>query len=132
MPRKHNKSDTTLQVPKTGRGSLHVGDGAEPLTWKDVPYTIMDLIWAVSRKHSNLLMNEKSVLKALLERIDPAGRCWPSHKTIASDTGGSISIIKRTLKSLREKGYVSSSRKGRSQQSCMYRLATMKISKGHR
>lgn len=63
----------------------------------------MDLVRDVTRKHPDLSMNEKSVLKALLERIDAAGRCWPSYKTIASDTGSSISVVKRTLKSLRGK-----------------------------
>ena len=130
LPRKPSKSATIFQVPISGSDFLRVVDGAKPLSWDDVPYTSMGLVRAVTRKHPDLSMNEKSVLKALLERIDPAGRCWPSYKTIASDTGSSISVVKRTLKSLREKGYVSSSRKGRSSKSCMYQVAISKINKG--
>ena len=129
LPFKPSKSATSFQVPIAGSDFLHVVDGVKSLSWDDVPYTSMDLIWAVTRKHPNLSMNEKSVLKALLERIDPAGYCWPSYKTIASDTGSSISVVKRTLKSLREKGYISSSRKGRSRRSCMYQVAILKIRK---
>ena len=130
LPRKPSKSATGFQVPIAGRGFLHVIDGAQQPSWNDVPYTSMELVRDVTRKHPDLSMNEKSVLKALLERIDAAGRCWPSYKTIASDTGSSISVVKRTLKSLREKGYISSSRKGRSRRSCMYQVAILKISKG--
>ena len=130
LPRKHNKSDTTFQVPIAGRGFLHVVDGTKPLTWKDVSYTTIGLIWSVSRNHPNLSLNEKAVLKALLERIDPDGRCWPSYQTIASDTGGSVPVIKRALKSLRGKGYISSSRKSRARRSCTYQVATLLISKG--
>ena len=130
LPLKPSKSATGFQAPFAGRGFLRVVEGAQQPSWNDVPYTSMDLVRDVTRKHPDLSMNEKSVLKALLERIDAAGRCWPSYKTIASDTGSSISVVKRTLKSLREKGYVSSSRKGRSRRSCMYQVAILKISKG--
>ena len=130
LPRKPSKSATSFQLPIAGRGFLRVVDGAKPLSWDDVPYTSMELVRDVTRKHPDLSMNQKSVLKALLERIDPLGRCWPSQKTIASDTGCSISVIKRTLKSLREKEYISTSRKGRSTKSCMYQVAILKIRKG--
>ena len=130
LPRKPSKSATRFQVPIAGRDFLHVVDGAEPHSWHKVPYTSMGLVRAVTREHPNLSMNEKSVLKVLLERIDPAGYCWPSYKTIARDTGSSISVVKRTLKSLREKEYISTSRKGRSTKSCMYQVAIWKISKG--
>ena len=130
LPRKPSKSATSFQVPIVGRDFLHVVDGAEPPSWHNVRYTSMGLVRAVTREHPNLSMNEKSVLKVLLERIDPAGCCWPSYKIIASDTGSSISVVKRTLKSLREKGYISSSRKGRSTKACMYQVAILKIRKG--
>lgn len=130
LPIKPSKSATSFQVPIAGRGFLRVVDNAQQPSWNDVPYTSMELVRAVTRKHPDLSMNEKSVLKALLERIDPAGRCWPSYKTIASDTGSSISVVKRTLKSLREKEYISSSKKDRSRRSCTYQVAILKISKG--
>ena len=130
MPRKPSKSATGFQVPIAGRGFLSIVGGTQQPSWDDVDYTRMDLVRDVTRKHPDLSMNEKSVLKALLDRIDAAGHCWPSYKIIASDTGSSISVVKRTLKSLREKGYISSSRKGRSRRSCMYQVAILKISKG--
>ena len=98
LPRKPSKSATGFQVPIAGRGFLSVVGGTQQPSWDDVDYARMDLVRDVTRKHPELSMNEKSVLKALLERIDAAGRCWPSYKIIASDTGSSISVVKRTLK----------------------------------
>ena len=103
LPRKPSKSATGFQVPIAGRGFLSVVDGAQQPSWDDVDYERMDLVRDVTRKHPDLSMNEKSALKALLHRIDAAGRCWPSYKIIANDMGSSISVVKRTLKSLREK-----------------------------
>lgn len=130
LPRKPSKSASGFQVPIAGRGFLRVLDGAQQPSWDDVDYTRMDLVRDVTGKHHDLSMNEKSALKALLLRIDPAGRCWPSYKAIANDMGSSISVVNRALKSLREKGYISSSRKGRSRRSCMYQVAILKISRG--
>ena len=130
MPRKPSKSAICFQVPIAGRGFLSIVGGTQQPSWDDVDYTRMDLLRDVTRKHPDLSMNEKSALKALLHRIDATGRCWPSYKAIANDMGSSISVVNRALKSLREKGYISSSRKGRSRRSCMYQVAVLKISKG--
>ena len=68
-------------MPIAGRGFLRVVGGTQQPSWDDVDYTRMDLVRDVTRKYPDLSMNEKSVLKALVERIDAAGRCWPSYKS---------------------------------------------------
>lgn len=59
---------------------------------------------ALSLKKQGLKPSEKLLLLALSNYADDAMRCWPSHKTLASDTGLSQRTILTTFKRLEAAG----------------------------
>ena len=66
--------------------------------------SINALNWAFQQQ---LPHAEKSVLVALAHRADKEGYCYPGQKAIAEMTGASESTVRRAIKSLDEKGYLS-------------------------
>lgn len=60
-----------------------------------------------SEKSHDLNMSERMLVIALCGYANNDGLCWPSHKELSRVSGGSVSTIKRLLKSLSEKGYIS-------------------------
>lgn len=67
----------------------------------------------------------KSIALALANRANDNGSCWPSIKTLSSDTGFSISTVKRSISTLKSSGYLTieaRSRKDGSQTSNRYHL----------
>lgn len=67
--------------------------------WTKVPNTIA--------RSSTLSSSARLVYIALASRADESGRCWPSRKTIASDSGTSPATVQRALDELRRAGLVS-------------------------
>lgn len=59
---------------------------------------------ALSLKAQGLKPSEKLLLLALANYADDKMKCWPSHKTLASDTGLSQRTILTTFKRLEEAG----------------------------
>ena len=58
-------------------------------------------------RYLNMLTgSEALVFIALSWRANKEFQCWPSHNQIANDIGQSVTTVKRTLASLREKGVV--------------------------
>lgn len=66
--------------------------------------SISALNWAFDQ---DLPHAEKSVLVALAHRADKNGYCYPGQKTLATMTGASESTVRRAIKSLDQKGYLS-------------------------
>jgi hypothetical protein len=64
-------------------------------------YTAMK--WAYQQKLGG---PTKSVLLALVNRTDSAGKCWPSIATLADDSGFSQRTVKRSLEALVAAGLV--------------------------
>ena len=67
----------------------------------------------------------KSIALALANRANDTGTCWPSVKTLSSDTGFSTSTVKRSVSVLKDSGYLTieaRSRKDGSQSSNKYHL----------
>jgi hypothetical protein len=56
---------------------------------------------------ANLPKKYKEILRALAERANDDGICWPSHQRIAADAGCSRATVKVNLKPLIEVGLVS-------------------------
>lgn len=52
------------------------------------------------------ISREKLVLWAIANRAGKDGRCWPSLKKLAADTGLSLATVKRALSGLEEKGII--------------------------
>jgi len=48
----------------------------------------------------------RAVLMALADRANDFGKCWPSHATIARDSGVCVSTVKTALRNLRAAGFV--------------------------
>lgn len=68
----------------------------------------------------------KPVLAALANRADESGRCFPSLRRIAFDVGCSLETVKKAVKWLEEKGYLTkagSRRPDGGQSSNIYRLS---------
>lgn len=60
---------------------------------------------AVARS-TTLSVNARVVYLALASRADDAGRCWPSRRTIAKDSGIALSTVSVALSELRGAGFV--------------------------
>lgn len=60
---------------------------------------------AVARS-TTLSVNARVVYLALASRADDAGRCWPSRRTIAKDSGVSVRAAQDALRELRGAGLV--------------------------
>ena len=77
--------------------------------WSMISYGYMGgaMIEFRSGKSHDLNMSERMLVISLCSYANNEGVCWPSHKELVRVTGGSLSTIKRLLKSLSEKGYIS-------------------------
>lgn len=60
-----------------------------------------------SDKAHDLNMSERMLMIAVCSYANNDGFCWPSHKELSRVSGGSVSTVKRLLKSLELKGYIS-------------------------
>lgn len=66
----------------------------------------MDL-FKLARK-AKLPPAEKAVLTALCDRMnDKTGLCYPSYQTVSEDTGYERTTVSRTIKKLRNRGFIS-------------------------
>jgi hypothetical protein len=65
--------------------------------------SVKAIAWAFEQ---NLKGNHKLVLIALANFADEHGGCWPSHRSIASHAGCSISTAQRCIKELEKRGYL--------------------------
>ncbi len=78
----------------------------------------------------------KGVAIALANRVNAAtGTCFPSINTIASDIGYSVSAVKRSLRELKDRAYITATKQTRddnSQCSNLYWLAIEKFKEGSR
>lgn len=69
-----------------------------------------------------------AVYCALARLAGSEGACWPSHATLASMTGCSVSSVQRALSALERRGVISHERRETSrggETSCMYTLHTL-------
>ena len=57
-------------------------------------------------RDGTLALAAKAVLLALISHAKD-GECWPSHALLAHETGTSQSTVKRALRTLRQRGFVS-------------------------
>ena len=62
------------------------------------------IAWAFKQ---DLPMAEKFVLVALADYADDRNMCFPSHKKTAQRVGASVDTVKRSVRSLRDQGYLS-------------------------
>ncbi|MCF1437223.1 MAG: helix-turn-helix domain-containing protein [Shewanella sp.] len=60
-----------------------------------------------SDKAHDLNMSERMLVIALCSYANKDGKCWPTRKELARVTGGSLATVKRLLKVLEKKGYIS-------------------------
>lgn len=77
------------------------------------------------KAHGALPATVKYIAWALADRANDTGTCWPSLKTLSSDTGYSVSTVKRSISTLKASGYLtiaSRRRKDGSQTSNRYHL----------
>lgn len=58
------------------------------------------------RERSTVRGPARAVLMALADRANDSGKCWPSHATIARDSGVCVSTVKTALRNLRAAGFV--------------------------
>lgn len=56
--------------------------------------------------HLHLKGTAKSVAIALANRANDSGVCWPSVKTLSNDTGFSAATVKRSVRKLKDDGYL--------------------------
>lgn len=49
---------------------------------------------------------KRAVLLVLADRADDSGQCWPSHSTLARESGLARSTVKKVLIQLREAGLI--------------------------
>lgn len=56
--------------------------------------------------HLHLKGTAKSVAIALANRANDSGVCWPSVKTLSNDTGFSAATVKRSVRKLKDNGYL--------------------------
>jgi DNA-binding transcriptional MocR family regulator len=49
---------------------------------------------------------QRAVLLVLADRADDSGQCWPSHSTLARESGLARSTVKKVLLQLREAGLI--------------------------
>jgi hypothetical protein len=49
---------------------------------------------------------QRAVLLVLADRADDSGQCWPSHSTLARESGLAQSTVKIALQQLREAGLI--------------------------
>ncbi|MGL4357847.1 MAG: helix-turn-helix domain-containing protein [Cetobacterium sp.] len=59
-------------------------------------------------RNSDLTPNERYTLIVLSDRVNDKMECWPSYELLAEDTGFSVRGVKNFMKSLIEKGVISS------------------------
>lgn len=82
---------------------------------------------ALSLKAQGLKPSEKLLLLALANYADDAMRCWPSHKTLASDTGLSQRTILTTFKRLEAAGLLVRTARDRADGSRASDIITLKL-----
>ena len=77
-------------------------------TWKQVDFTTIDLIRAVSNNHATIYlgMTETAILKRLVEVMGPDRITWQSAATIAMGAGCNEKTARLAIKSLLLKGYL--------------------------
>ena len=73
-------------------------------------------------RQTGLTMSEKSLLACLADHANPAGRCNPGVARLAKRTSQSESSIRRSIRSLQEKGLISTIVGGGRGKSTMYQL----------
>lgn len=91
--------------------------------WEEAPAPAARFIIVPHFMYESLRGNEKLVYLSLAYHADERGYSWPSHATIAEESGLSVSTVQRTLRSLLDrKGFrkVKRTRKGRGQDSNGY------------
>jgi DNA-binding MarR family transcriptional regulator len=82
---------------------------------------------ALSLKAQGLKPSEKLLLLALANYADDAMKCWPSHKTLASDTGLSQRTILTTFKRLEDAGLLVREARSRNDGSRSSDIITLKL-----
>ena len=78
-----------------------------------------------SEKAHDLNMSERMLVISLCSYANKDGFCWPSHKELSRVSGGSVSTVKRLLKSLEDKGYITIEQRRDSAgdlTTCLYRI----------
>lgn len=60
-----------------------------------------------------LLRRQADVLRALAQRINPDGQCWPSQRTIAEDANLSPRSVWQSLEELEAAGWISRERRSK-------------------